>query len=105
LLRACPKGAGTFFSHLRATSCQVDGRTGDGRGWNTIFRELWKDEGMRGMFKGVVARMWYMGANSLCVITAYEVRTGERVRCAVSTARALMERELTGFRRAPRPML
>ena len=41
-----------------------------------VFAELWKDEGMRGMFKGVVARMWYMGANSLCVITAYEVRFG-----------------------------
>lgn len=47
---------------------------------------------MRGMFKGVVARMWYMGANSLCVITAYEVRAGAYVSlCSSSTAREIEE--------------
>ncbi|EGD81017.1 hypothetical protein PTSG_10960 [Salpingoeca rosetta] len=51
---------------------QVEGRAGDKRGWATIFGELWKEEGVRGLFKGVSARVFYMGFNSLLMITTYE---------------------------------
>eukprot|EP00055_Hartaetosiga_balthica_P016523 m.105047 g.105047 ORF g.105047 m.105047 type:complete len:334 (-) comp9122_c0_seq3:4267-5268(-) len=52
---------------------QVDGRVGDGVGWGKVFAQLWKEEGMRGMYKGVSARMGYMSVNSLLMISAYEM--------------------------------
>eukprot|EP00056_Hartaetosiga_gracilis_P000588 m.39138 g.39138 ORF g.39138 m.39138 type:complete len:345 (-) comp10268_c0_seq2:92-1126(-) len=52
---------------------QVDGRVGDGIGWTRVFAQLWKEEGMSGMYKGVTARMGYMGVNSLLMISAYEM--------------------------------
>ena len=38
-----------------------------------MFKELWSEEGARGLFKGVSARVFYMSFNSLLMITTYEV--------------------------------
>ena len=52
---------------------QVSGRVGDGTSFGSVFQALWREEGVRGLYKGVSARMFYMGCNSFFLIGAYEV--------------------------------
>ncbi|EDQ84721.1 uncharacterized protein MONBRDRAFT_34586 [Monosiga brevicollis MX1] len=51
---------------------QVGARAGDGQTFSSILKELMKEEGIRGLYKGVTARMVYMGCNSFFLIAAYE---------------------------------
>lgn len=51
----------------------MSGRVGDGKSFFSVFQDLWREEGLRGMYKGVSARMFYMGCNSFVMIGAYEV--------------------------------
>eukprot|EP00730_Choanoeca_flexa_P008657 TRINITY_DN12517_c2_g3_i4.p1 TRINITY_DN12517_c2_g3~~TRINITY_DN12517_c2_g3_i4.p1 ORF type:complete len:320 (+),score=68.08 TRINITY_DN12517_c2_g3_i4:186-1145(+) len=51
---------------------QVSSRVGDGMSFMSVFAQLWREEGFRSMYKGVSARMFYMGCNSFFLIGAYE---------------------------------
>eukprot|EP00049_Salpingoeca_infusionum_P008981 m.148985 g.148985 ORF g.148985 m.148985 type:complete len:337 (+) comp14197_c0_seq4:455-1465(+) len=51
---------------------QVDGRRGDGLSFTRVTKMLFAEEGWRGFYKGVTARMMYMGINSVMMIGCYE---------------------------------
>lgn len=52
---------------------QVEGRVGDRLTVHSALRQLWVEEGFRGMMNGVTARMIHNGLSGVLLITAYEL--------------------------------
>ncbi len=52
---------------------QVEGRVGDRLTVHSALRQLWVEEGVKGMMNGVTARMIHNGLSGVLLITTYEL--------------------------------